>query len=115
MTEVLASLHGLTVVPLVEQGSNFRNDEPLLVDPLGVGVRHRREAAELEEWFRVKFCPLGWWLTGSHVYFSAEGLVVASAPGVVWEMGSDLASAIEFVLLANKPLVRLWSMDQLDF
>ncbi|MDX3855796.1 SUKH-3 domain-containing protein [Streptomyces sp. AK02-01A] len=114
MAEVLSSLSGLTLNPVVEEGIGFRNDEPLIVDPIGVGVRRLKEARDLEEWFKVPFCPLGWWLCRSHVYFSSEGLVVASAPGVVWHLGDSLPEAIDFMVLANRPLVRLWSMDGMD-
>lgn len=114
MVEVLSSFSGLTLTPVVEKGVDFRNDDPLIVDPVGVGVRQIKQARDLQDWFRVRFCPLGWWLCRSHVYFSSSGLVVASSPGVVWHLGDSLSEAIDFVLLANRPLVRIWSMDGME-
>lgn len=114
MVRALASLSGLKIDPVVSEGVGFRNDDPLVVDPVGAGVRHLAEAKDLEEWFRSAFCPLGWWLCRSHVFFSSSGLVVASAPGVVWHMGDSLSEALNFALLGNGPLVRLWSMDGME-
>ncbi|NRQ30965.1 hypothetical protein HII36_03840 [Nonomuraea sp. NN258] len=113
MEEVLSCLAGIEAGPVNVEGTGFKNDEPFVVDPLGVGLRHLREANDLAEWFGAPFCPLGWWLCRSHVYFTSGGLVVASLPGVVWHVGDTLSRAIDFMLLADGPLVRLWSMDGL--
>ncbi|MEH0986168.1 SUKH-3 domain-containing protein [Micromonospora sp. CPCC 205556] len=112
--EVLASLVGLRVGPVVVRGVDFQNDEPFIVDPLGVGTRNRDECRRLERMFGTTFSPLGWWLCRSHVYFGASGLVVAALPGVIWHLGDTLDEAIEFMLSANRPLVRLLSMDDLE-
>ncbi|WP_173142654.1 hypothetical protein [Kibdelosporangium persicum] len=101
----------MTVEPAVEKGVDFRNEDPLIVDPLRIGRRHIREAIDLEERFKVPFCPLGWWLCRSHVYFSSDGIAVASVPEVVWRLGDSFAEAVDFMLIGNRPLVRLWGMD----
>jgi hypothetical protein len=114
MADVLASFAGIKVGPVVVRGVDFHNDEPLIVDPVGVGARNREECADLESRFGTRFCPLGWWLSRSHVYFGSSGLVVAALPGVVWHVGDTLGDAINFMLLADRPLVRLRSADGMD-
>ncbi|WP_173142673.1 SUKH-3 domain-containing protein [Kibdelosporangium persicum] len=111
MVEILSSFYGLTVEPAVEEGVDFRNEDPLVVDPVRIGRRHIREANDLKDWFKVSFCPLGWWLCRSHVYFSTDGIAIASASGVVWHLGDSFPEAVDFMLTGNRPLVRLWSMD----
>ncbi|GLZ11636.1 hypothetical protein Acsp04_18710 [Actinomadura sp. NBRC 104425] len=114
MRGVLGSLVGIRVSPVNEDGVNFQNGDPFVVDPLAIGVRHFSEARELQDRFKVTFCPLGWWLCRSHVYFSTEGPVVASLPGVIWHVGSTLSEAIDMMLLGNRPLVRLLSEDGME-
>jgi hypothetical protein len=114
MTDILSSLNGIVVVPVPQAESFFANEDSLIIDPLGVGTRHRSEAKDLEEWFGYPFCPLGWWLCRSHVYFSADGVAVASLPDVIWLLGDSFESAVDFMLLGNRPLERLWSLDGMD-
>lgn len=111
--DILGSLLGISVDPIVVDG-HFKNDEPLVIDPIGVGRRGFGEASELENLLGTSFLPLGWWLCRSHVFFSSSGIVVAYSPGVVWHLGTNLDEAIDLMLLANRPLVRLISADGLD-
>lgn len=59
MEEVLSSFSGLTLKPVMEEGVDFRNDEPFIVDPIGAGVRQIKEAKDLRDWFGVPFFRLG--------------------------------------------------------
>lgn len=113
--EALASLRGISVRLPTPQTmyAHFLNEDPFIVDPLGVGLRNITEARDLEGRLGFEFCPLGWWLCRSHVYFSTEGLTVAVLPGVIWRLGDTLDEAIEFMLLANAPLDRIESSDGL--
>lgn len=112
--EVLASLYGITISPINENGPNFINDDELVIDPLGAGVRHMSEANALRGRYGQDFCPLGWWICNSHVFFSSGGPVIASTLDVGWYLGDSIAEALNFVILANAPLVRAWSHDGMD-
>ena len=113
MLEILASFRGISI-PLPARptmGYHFRNEDPLVVDPLGIGLRNVAEARSLEERLGFKFCPFGWWLCRSHIYLSREGFAVAALPGVVWRLGNSFDEAIDFMIMANAPLDRIESSD----
>jgi hypothetical protein len=106
---VLASFVGLSVsLPAFPtMRINFLNEDSLIVDPVGVGTRNIAEARDLLTRFSSNFCPFGWWLCRSHVYFSSSGLTVAVLPGVLWRLGSSFDEALEFMILAHRPLEQL--------
>jgi hypothetical protein len=95
---------GLEVGPINEQGPNFSNDEPLVVDPILAGSGHYALAEELSREIGEEWYPFGEWLSSSSVFVSRSGWVVATGLGWIWELGKSVEEAIEFALMADHPL-----------
>jgi len=100
----LKALLGLRIEPLNTSGPNFQNTEPLLVDPLGVGKRHRLEAVEVEKVVGETVFPFGWWLSYSYVYMTSSGKVVAFSSGLVWLLGETPEQGLDLAVRAQVPL-----------
>jgi hypothetical protein len=105
--ELLTSVLDLRIDPLNEQGPNFVNSEPLLIDPIGVGSRHVDEARRVGAVLGDELFPVGWWLSYSHVYLGSSGALVAYSSGLVWGLGDTPRDGIEFAVRAHRPLVCL--------
>jgi SUKH-3 immunity protein len=116
---VLESLYGLHIEPVGTVGSNFENSDPLIIDPIGVGKRHRPEAFEVEEALHETIFPIAWWLSYSHLYVAASGKTIAFSSGLVWllgqtpEEGLDLAIRAkgELICVGARPGQRRWPPD----
>jgi hypothetical protein len=102
---LLRAISGLKVEPAVVAGPNFSNDEPLLVDPVGVGKRHRDEAVEIGSALGGDWYPLGWWLSYSHVFMESSGAMSAYADGLVWDLGRSPSEGMNLMVSATRPLV----------
>lgn len=101
---VLRSCGGLEVGPVNTEGPNFSNDEPLTFDPILAGSGHFKLAEELEKELGGNWYPLGEWLSSASVFVEDAGWTVATGLGWIWELGSSVADAVEFALLAHHPL-----------
>jgi hypothetical protein len=95
---------GLEVGPLNVEGLNFSNDEPLNIDPILAGSGHYSLAEELARELGEDWYPFGEWLSSSSVFVSQSGWVVATGLGWIWELGRSVEEAIEFALMAHRPL-----------
>jgi hypothetical protein len=100
----LRSFGGITAGPVNTEGPNFTNDEPLSVDPILAGSGHRALAEELERELGGNWFPLGEWLSSSSVFVNDAGWTVATGLGWIWELGHSVHEAIEFALMADRPL-----------
>jgi SUKH-3 immunity protein len=109
--ELLESISGLKVQPVNEEGPNFVNGEPLTVDPVGVGVRHRRDVETIHDAIGGEWFPIGWWLSYSHVFLGSSGSMVALADGLIWGLGEGVLSGMRLMLLADRPLSCLYCPD----
>lgn len=105
--QALVAYGGLELEPINREGPNFDNDDPLIVDPVLAGSGHRVLADELERELGGMWYPFGEWLSGSSVFVGANGWTVATGMEWVWELGASVEEAIEFALMAHKPLVCL--------
>ncbi|GII55107.1 hypothetical protein Pth03_34960 [Planotetraspora thailandica] len=101
----LESLWGLRLDPANEEGPNFINGEPFIVDPVGVGRRHRDEADEIYSAIGGSWFPIGWWLSYSHVFMDQSGALVAFADGLIWRIGDNLLDGLRFMVQADRPLM----------
>ncbi|TKT00759.1 SUKH-3 domain-containing protein [Streptomyces lasalocidi] len=104
-TEFLAAFGGLRIVPSREDGPNFVNGEPLLVDAVGVGRRHQDEAAVIASVLGGSWFPIGWWLSYSHVFMGQDGAMAAYANGLIWSLGQTTREALDLMVSADRPLV----------
>jgi hypothetical protein len=102
--EALQSFGGLTLHPANPVGPNFRNDEPLNIDPLVAGSGCREFADDLERELGGAWYPFGEWLSYSSAFVDSDGWVVATGLGWIWELGRSVCEAIEFAIMANRPL-----------
>jgi hypothetical protein len=100
----LRSFGELTFEPVIAQGPNFSNDEPLTVDPVLAGSGHFELAAELAAELGGNWCPFGEWLSFSSVFVEDGGRVVATGLGWIWELGESVGDAIAFALAPDRPL-----------
>lgn len=100
----LRSFGGLELGPINTEGANFSNDEPLNIDPILAGSGHFALAEELSRELGDVWYPFGEWLSSSSVFISASGHVVATGLGWIWALGEFVEDAIEFALMANRPL-----------
>ncbi|MFF3246851.1 SUKH-3 domain-containing protein [Streptomyces sp. NPDC002870] len=98
------NLYGLSVQPVDHPGVSFINSDPIQFSA-GWGVRHREEALRLESLYGEDFAPLCRWLSGAHIYISGSGRVYSWFDRLVWEIGTDVRDAVEFMVLAHRPLV----------
>lgn len=103
----LVSYGGLELNPINSEGSNFSNDEPLIFDPILAGSGHRVLAGELERELGGSWYPLGEWLSSSSVFVDTNGWTVATGMDWIWELGTSVENAIEFALMAHRPLICL--------
>jgi hypothetical protein len=103
----LGSYGGLELNPVNTEGPNFSNEEPLILDPILAGSGHYALAEELERELGGSWYPLGEWLSRASVFVSTSGWTVATGLGWIWELGSSVDDAIEFALMAHRPLVCL--------
>ncbi|MEW1778052.1 SUKH-3 domain-containing protein [Streptomyces sp. NPDC086777] len=113
-SEVLASLGGISVPPLNEVGPNFSNGDPFNFDPLAAGAGQRGMAVEAENILGGSYFPVGEWLSYSSVFVEAEGRVIATGMGWIWELGATFEEALELAILAERPLRCLYSDPGLD-
>lgn len=100
----LRSFGGLCLEPVNREGPNFSNDEPLNVDPILAGSGHLALADELRREIGGDWFPFAEWLSYSSVFVERSGWVVATGLGLIWELGSSVNDAVEFALLAHRPL-----------
>src|SRR5262245_43905958 len=103
----LVAYGGLELNPINSTGSNFGNHEPFTFDPVLAGFGHYVLADELERELGGSWYPLGEWLSGASVFVDANGWTVATGLGWVWELGASVEDAIEFALMAHRPLICL--------
>lgn len=103
--DILASLGGLSIEPANRHGPNFTNDEPFNVDPLEAGAGQRGMAAEIEQVLGGAYFPIGEWLSYSSVFVEAQGRVIATGMGWMWELGSTFEEALELAICADRPLI----------
>lgn len=92
------------IPPVNGEGPNFSNGEPLNVDPILAGSGHRVLADELTEHLGGAWFPFAEWLSYSSVFVRGDGRVVATGLGWIWELGHSVPDAIEFALMAHRPL-----------
>lgn len=103
-TAALGSFGGLVIEPVNTEGPNFRNVEPLDVDPILAGSGHRVLADELTGALGGQWFPFAEWLSSSSVFVRGDGWVVATGLGWIWELGRGVPDAIEFAVTAHRPL-----------
>lgn len=101
----LEALSGLRIEPLTTAGPNFVNAEPLIVDPGGVGRRHRPEAEEVESALGEEVFPVAWWLSYSYVYVTASARMVAFSAGLIWLLGDTPGQGLDLAVRASSDLV----------
>lgn len=109
VVDFLGSFSGLKVEPARETGPNFSNDEPLLVDPVGVGNRHRDESVTIGTVIQGSWFPVGWWLSYCHVFMNQEGAMAGYANGMVWNLGETLHEGLDLMISASRPLVCVYA------
>ncbi|WP_223184463.1 SUKH-3 domain-containing protein [Streptomyces sp. CBMA152] len=112
--ELLAAMGGLSIEPINRVGPNFTNGEPFNFDPLAAGAGQRDMAIEVESVLGGKYFPIGEWLSYSSVFIEAEGRVIATGMGWIWELGPTFEEALELAVCADRPLVCLHSDPGLD-
>ncbi|GAA1693176.1 SUKH-3 domain-containing protein [Fodinicola feengrottensis] len=108
-TSLLRDLLGLRIEPSNEQGANFTNAEPFIVDPLGAGRRHTDELDEMVQSLGGSYFPVGWWFCYSHVFVESAGSVVAYSAGLIWRLGASVEEGLEMMVRAHRPLVCIHS------
>ncbi|MEV7360770.1 SUKH-3 domain-containing protein [Kitasatospora sp. NPDC091276] len=104
VSELYQNLYGLSVQPVDHPGACFMNSDPIQFSA-GWGVRHRAEALRLESLYGEDFSPFCRWLSGAHIYISGSGRVYSWFDRLVWEIGADARDAVDFMVLAHRPLV----------
>lgn len=102
--QALREFGGLEVGPVNMEGPNFSNEEPLNVDPILAGSGHYPLVAELARELGGDWYPFGEWLSSSSIFVSPSGWVVATGLSWIWEVGGSVEEAIEFALMAHRPL-----------
>lgn len=100
----LRSFGGLTFEPVIAAGPNFRNDEPLTVDPVLVESGHFGLARELASELGGIWYPFGEWLSSSSVFAEDSGWAVATGLGWIWELRESVGEAITFAVAPDRPL-----------
>lgn len=105
----LESFSGLRIAPFNSDGPNFANTEPLIVDPIGVGRRHRSEAAEVESAAAEDVFPVAWWLSHSYVYVTPSARVLAFSSGLIWLLGDSLERGLDLAVRASSELICIGS------
>lgn len=108
----LESLFGLRIDPINTTGPNFSNTEPFIVDPRGVGLRHRSETAEVESSINEDVFPVAWWVSYSYVYITASARMIAFSSGLIWLMGNSLEDGLDMAVRATSELVCIGSRPQ---
>lgn len=108
IVDFLESFGGLKIGPAREDGPNFSNGEPFLVDPVGVG-RHQDEAEAIGAAIGGSWFPVGWWLSYSHVFMDQEGALSACANELIWSLGSNPCEGLDLMVSANRPLVCVYA------
>jgi hypothetical protein len=106
-TRFLRAFSGLKIEPAVVAGPNFSNDEPVLVDPVGVGRRHRDESMEIGSVLGGDWYPIGWWLAYSHVFMESSGAMSAYADGLIWDLGRSPFEGLDMMVSVTRPLICL--------
>lgn len=114
IVEFLKSFWGLKVFPVCEEGANFINGEPFLVDPVGVGRRHYEESLFIASIVDGDWFPVGWWLSYSHVFMNQEGVMVAYANGLVWSLGGTPCEALNLMVGSIGSLVCVHSPEGVE-
>jgi hypothetical protein len=112
--EVLSTLGGLVVEPINSEGPNFSNDEPFSFDPIAAGSGQREVAEEIEAVLGGSYFPIGEWLSYSSVFLEADGRLVASGMGWIWELGTSFQDGLELAVRAHRPLICVHSDTGLD-
>ena len=107
----LESFLGLKVEPANTAGPNFSNDEPLLVDPLGVGRRHHAESVAVGAEIGGSWFPVGWWLSYCHVFMNQNGAMAAYANRMIWSLGRTPHEGLDLMISANRPLVCVYAPE----
>ncbi|MEU3024089.1 SUKH-3 domain-containing protein [Nocardiopsis alba] len=110
----LESFGGLSLSPLNREGPNFKNDEPLTIDPMACGSLHHHMATELENVPGGSFYPIGEWLSYADTFIGEDGRIVSTGMGWVWGLGENLADSLELAIFANRPLKCLHSNPGLE-
>ncbi|MFC8845399.1 MULTISPECIES: SUKH-3 domain-containing protein [unclassified Micromonospora] len=105
----LEAFSGLRIPPLNSEGPNFANTESLIIDPGGVGRRHRSEAAEVESVVNEDVFPVAWWLSYSYVYITASARMVAFSSGLIWLLGDSLERGLDMAVRASAELTCIGS------
>ncbi|MGC4897514.1 SUKH-3 domain-containing protein [Micromonospora sp. DT31] len=105
----LEAFSGLLIAPLNIEGPNFANTESLIIDPGGVGRRHRSEAAEVESVVSEDVFPVAWWLSHSYVYVTASARMVAFSSGLIWLLGDTLEQGLDMAVRASANLTCIGS------
>jgi hypothetical protein len=108
-TAFLEELSGLRIAPINSDGPNFTNTEPLIIDPSGVGRRHRSEAAEVESVADEDVFPVAWWLSHSYVYVTASARVLAFSSGLIWSLGEGPEQGLDMAIRASSQLICIGS------
>lgn len=111
IVQFLASIFGLKVESAREAGPNFSNDEPFLVDPAGVGARHRDEAIKIGVEIGGSWFPVGWWLSYCHVFMEHGGALAAYANGLIWSLGGTPDEGLDLMVSASRPLVCVYAPE----
>lgn len=110
----LESFGGLSISPLNREGPNFKNGEPLTIDPMACGSGHRYMAMEVEGVLGGSFYPVGEWLSYANTFIGDDGRIVSTGMGWVWGLGENLADSLELAIFANRPLKCLYSDPGLE-
>jgi hypothetical protein len=108
-TSFLEAFLGLSIAPLNIERPNFTNTESLIIDPGGVGLRHRSEAAEVESVVNEDLFPVAWWLSYSYVYVTASARMVAFSSGLIWLLGDTLERGLDMAIRASAELTCIGS------
>ncbi|MFI9384813.1 SUKH-3 domain-containing protein [Kutzneria sp. NPDC052558] len=103
----LRSFGGILVEPVNVTGPNFSNDEPLNVDPILAGSGHFELARQLTAELGGNWFPFGEWLSYSSLFVENSGWTVATGMDWIWDVGPSVEEAIEFALMAHRPLTCL--------
>ncbi|MFG3409618.1 hypothetical protein [Streptomyces sp. NPDC048142] len=71
-------------------------------------------AAEVEDVLGGTYFPIEGWRSYSSAFVEAEGKVIATGMGWIWELGATFEEALELAICANRPLVCLHSDPGLE-
>lgn len=112
--DVLESFGGLSFSPLSREGPNFKNGEPLTIDPMVCGSGHRYMAAEIEDVLGGSFYPIGEWLSYANAFIGDDGRIVSTGMGWIWGLGDNLTDSLELAFFSNRPLQCLYSDPGLE-